>query len=181
MRLTESPGAEGAGDDGPAWLAGVDRVLDRIARLCMTVAGVMLVFLIVIFGWLVFGRYVLNNTPTWVEQASLLIVVFITFLGAPVGIRQKTHLSIDFVREAMPGPIRVATYYISDVLLILFGGFMAWQGAALVDKMLNRMIPMIGLSEGWRAAPMVICGVFLILFAGADILTRLLRRTPAGN
>ena len=59
----------------------VYRLLDLMARICMTVAGVQMVSLIAIFGWLVFGRYVLNDTPTWVEQAALVLVVWITFLG----------------------------------------------------------------------------------------------------
>ncbi len=59
----------------------LDRVLDSAAVGCLIIAGILLVLLIILFGWLVFGRYVLNDTPTWVEQASLLIVVYITFLA----------------------------------------------------------------------------------------------------
>ena len=44
-----------------------DRGLDLISYICTVITGVMLVVLTVIFGWLVFGRYVLNATPTWVE------------------------------------------------------------------------------------------------------------------
>lgn len=54
----------------------VDNGLDCIAQWCIIVSGILLVFLVASFGWLVFGRYVLNDTPTWVEQSSLLIVVY---------------------------------------------------------------------------------------------------------
>ena len=40
----------------------------------MILTGVAMVVLTVSFGWLVFGRYVLNETPTWVEQSALLLV-----------------------------------------------------------------------------------------------------------
>ena len=82
--------------------AALDIVLDGLAQLCIIVSGILLVFLIVSFGWLVFGRYVLNDTPTWVEQSALLIVVYITCLGAAAGVRHNSHLSIDFVREGLP-------------------------------------------------------------------------------
>jgi TRAP-type C4-dicarboxylate transport system permease small subunit len=79
-----------------------DRLLDIISQICTVITGVMLVVLTVIFGWLVFGRYVLNATPTWVEQVSLLLIVYIGFLGASVGIHKKTHLGVAVFREISP-------------------------------------------------------------------------------
>ena len=96
----------------------------------MLVSGVMMVILIAIFGWLVFGRYVLNDTPTWVEQVALLLIVWITFLGASVGVWRSSHLSIDFIREAMPARPRRALRLATDLLLAVFGGFMAWFGVS---------------------------------------------------
>lgn len=153
----------------------LERLLDRLASLCLLVAGVLLVCLIVIFGWLVFGRYVLNDTPTWVEQASLVLVVYVTFLGAAVGVHRKSHLSIDFLREAMPRGPRTALRILADAAMIVFGGFMVWQGWGLVSGNLHRAIPMIGVSESWRAAPLVACGALIIVFCGADMILRATR------
>lgn len=147
--------------------------LDGIASLCLILAGVLLVFLIASFGWLVFGRYVLNDTPTWVEQSSLLIVVYITCLGAASGVRANTHLSIDFVRESMPEPFKTVFRYLADIVVALFGGFMAIEGWGLVATNLERAIPMIGLTESWRAAPLVVCGVLAMVFALSNILDRI--------
>ena len=66
-----------------------DKILDFICYINTVVTGVALVVLTVIFGWLVFGRYVLNATPTWVEQVALLLVVYIGFLGASTGVHKK--------------------------------------------------------------------------------------------
>ncbi|WP_199178519.1 TRAP transporter small permease [Acidimangrovimonas sediminis] len=106
-------------------LGPVSRLLDGVTALIVIVSGVMMVVLIAIFGWLVFGRYVLNNTPTWVEQVSLLLVVWITFLGAGVGVRQKLHLSTDFMRDALPTPASVPLTYLTHVAMIFLGGLMA--------------------------------------------------------
>lgn len=152
----------------------VARLFEAISQLCILIAGVCLVVLIAIFGWLVYGRYVLNNTPTWVEQLSLLLVVYITFLGAAVGVFRNTHLSIDFVRETFPPRPRAIARHLADLIVVVFGGFMAWQGWLLVATNLQRPIPMVGLSESWRAAPLVICGVLMVVFAGFQIVGRLL-------
>ncbi|MBT9384390.1 TRAP transporter small permease [Pseudooceanicola sp. CBS1P-1] len=143
----------------------VFRVLDLLARACMLVAGVQLVTLIAIFGWLVFGRYVLNDTPTWVEQAALVLVVWITFLGGAAGVWNKAHLSIDFVREMMPPVIRNPLRWLAVLGVILFGCYLGWQGWVLADKTWARRIPMLGIAEGWRAVPMAICGALSVVFS----------------
>ncbi|MDH4572766.1 TRAP transporter small permease [Salinicola acroporae] len=158
-----------------------DRVLDALARLCLIVAGILLVFLIFSFGWLVFGRYVLNDTPTWIEQSSLLIVVYITCLGAAAGVRFNSHLSIDFLREGAPRVLRAIMHAIADGFVILFGAFMAWQGGLMVMSNAGRPIPMIGLSESWRAAPLVVCGVLLVIFTGANLIKRWFSNPRAGS
>lgn len=147
----------------------LDRALDNVARLCTLVAGVALVVLIAIFGWLVYGRYVANDTPTWVEQLALLLVAYITFLGAAVGIRRDTHLSVDFLREAMPPLPRFALRVLAELLVLAFGGFMAWQGWGLVETNLSRAIPMIGVSESWRAFALVAGGALVVVFSGARL------------
>jgi len=171
IELESQVGKEDAEESGS-----LNRILDGMASLCILIAGILLVTLILIFGWLVFGRYVLNNTPTWVEQASLVLVVYITCLGAAAGVRHHSHLNIDFIRESFTGPIRSLMHHLADLFILSFGGFMAFQGWTLVMSNLNRAIPMIGLSESWRAAPLVVCGVLIMLFAAADIAQRLITR-----
>jgi TRAP-type C4-dicarboxylate transport system permease small subunit len=141
------------------------RVLDLMASACMLVAGLQLVFLIASFGWLVWGRYVMNNTPTWVEQSSLLLVVWITFLGGAASVWRGTHLSVDFVREAMPEGPRNILRWIAVFGVALFGGVMTWQGWLLADGTWARRIPMLGVAEGWRAVPMAVSGALIVVFS----------------
>ncbi|MCI4664011.1 MAG: TRAP transporter small permease [Neomegalonema sp.] len=151
----------------------ISRFLDLLARICAAVAGVCLVTIIVIFSWLVFGRYVLNDTPTWVEQASVLLVAYATFLGAALGVREGFHLSIDFIREATPHFIRLPMRVLADLAMIVFGALMAWYGVDLFAANTNRMIPLIGLSESWRVAPLAGCGALIVLFGAGDLVERL--------
>lgn len=151
----------------------LDPLLDGIAKFCLMVAGILIVLLIAIFGWLVFGRYVLNDTPTWVEQASLVMVVYITCLGTAVGVRHHTHLNIDFIRASLPPFWRKLLHTIADLFVIGFGICMVYQGWLLVMTNLERAIPMIGISESWRAAPLAVCGALMVLFSGSDMIKRM--------
>jgi TRAP-type C4-dicarboxylate transport system permease small subunit len=159
------PGRNAAGPIG--------RALDGVARIGVGVTGVLLVALIAIFGWLVWGRYVMNDTPTWVEQAALMIVSWIVFIGAAVGVREHTHLRIEFIRDLFPDPIRITLEYVADLLMTAFGAVMFWQGVGLVQTNLSRQIPMLGMSESWRFLAFCVCGGLIVVFCVARIVDRM--------
>lgn len=149
----------------PAALRIVDRVFDVIVFVSRIVTGVALVVMTVIFGWLVFGRYVLNETPTWVEQYSLLLVMLIAFLGAAVGVRENTHISVVIFRTIVPDNIRKVLVFVTDVLMAGFGGLMLWYGAQLTAFKWSALIPLIQISEGYRSLPLTIAGGLILLFS----------------
>ena len=155
----------------------VSRLLDAVCWLCTLVTGVFMVTLIAIFGWLVWGRYVMNDTPTWVEQAALILVVWITFIGAAVGVRRGTHLSVDFLRDALPQRSRLVSTALARLLMIFMGSIMAWQGGQLALASMDRAVPMLGIAESWRAMPVSIGGALIALFSVEHLLA--LVRRPA--
>ena len=143
----------------------MSHILDAIALVCRVLTGVALVVLTVIFGWLVFGRYVLNSTPTWVEQVALLLVMLIAFLGAAVGVHDNTHLSVSILRTSVPARLRTVFVVITDVVMAGFGGLMCWYGAQLTMFKWGSMIPLIQLPEGLRSLPLTVGGGLILLFS----------------
>ena len=146
-------------------LKSMTAVLDLIALLCRIITGIALVVLTVIFGWLVFGRYVLNATPTWVEQAALLLVMLIAFLGAAVGVHENTHLSVSILRTSVPRRVRNVFVFITDATMAVFGALMLWYGLQLTIFKWGSLIPLIQLPEGLRSLPLTVGGALILLFS----------------
>ncbi len=160
----------------PAFLGVIDKTYDLIAKLCMLLAGISLVVMTVIFAWLVFGRYILNDTPTWVEQVSLLLVMVIAFLGGAVGVHQNTHLSVVIFRSAVSPKVRNVFVFISDILMLVFGGLMFWHGIELAAFKWSADIPLLQWPEGLRSLPLTICGALLFLFSAGHLIRLFLGR-----
>jgi TRAP-type C4-dicarboxylate transport system permease small subunit len=154
------------------FFAALDHGLALISRACILFCSIAIVVLLVIFGWLVFGRYVLNNTPTWVEQMSLLIVVYITFIGAAAGIREETHLGVDFIREGMPDAIRKPLRILVDVIMAGFGLIMCMACVELVQFGWDTKLAMLGIPEGVRTLSAAICGGLIFLFSLGHVITK---------
>lgn len=166
-------------NDTPELLKGlrvIERVFDAIVWVSRVVAGIALVVMTVIFGWLVFGRYVLNDTPTWVEQYSLLMVMFIAFFGAAVGVRENTHLSVVAFRAMVPASVRIVFVILSDLFMAIFGLLMLWYGAELTAFKWNTLIPLIQISEGFRSLPLTIAGGLIFLFSLGHLIRVFLGR-----
>jgi len=106
-----------------------------------------------------------NDTPTWVEQVSLLLVMVIAFLGAAAGVKEHTHLSVVVFRNIVPTRVRTVFVFVSDSLMTVFGGMMFWYGIELTKFKWNTQIPLIKWSEGLRSLPLTICGALLFLFS----------------
>ncbi|ERP98346.1 hypothetical protein Q669_20465 [Labrenzia sp. C1B10] len=146
--------------------------LDRLKRLCVLVGSVALVVLVATFGWLVFGRYVLNQTPTWVEQLALLLICYITFLGAAIGIHEQSHLGVTFLRDALPARVRQALLLLTDLCLAIFGAVMLSACVELFEFGWSTRLPMLNIPESFRTLSAVLCGGLMIVFASARVLLR---------
>ena len=60
----------------------------------LSVAGLLVIVAVVFYQ--VFGRYVLNDTPTWAENLALVLILYVTHdLGAAVGVRDAGHIGME--------------------------------------------------------------------------------------
>ena len=163
----DKPGQRG---DVPALLAGFSRVLDILVGVTIALAGAALVVLVAMMGWLVFGRYVLNDTPTWIERGATLAILAIAMPVAAVGVRERFHLSVLSFRESLSITAQRIFALGCDALVGAFGFGMAIWSWELVEMVWNFRIPLLGISQGWTYAPMVLGGGLIALFALEQVL-----------
>ena len=145
-----------------------------IARLCMYLAVAGLFGIVVVVAWQVFGRYVLNDTPTWAEASALVLVLYVTMFGAAVGVRDARHIGLDSLIVLMIPERHQVWFELTCFALVgIFGALMAWHGGKLALSVMPYKIPILGLSEGLNHLPLVISGVLIVSFSIEHILARL--------
>jgi len=148
--------------------------LEFLARVMIGTASVALVCLIAMMGWMVFGRYVLNDTPTWVERAATLSILFIALPVAAVGVRERFHLSVLGFRESLAPKAQRIIAIGCDSLVGLFGLAMAFWSWDLVDGVRAFRIPLLGISQGWTYVPLMLSGALMALFSVEQVLLDIL-------
>ncbi|MDD0808708.1 TRAP transporter small permease [Curvibacter sp. RS43] len=141
------------------------QICRRLARACMWLGIAGIVALIGAVSWQVIGRYVLNNTPTWAESLSLLLVLYVTMLGTAVGVRDAGHIGLESFLVLAPEKVRLKMEMLIHVLVALFGAAMAWSCAELAISVWEYRLPTLWISEGWKYVPATVAGALIVLFS----------------
>jgi TRAP-type C4-dicarboxylate transport system permease small subunit len=136
-----------------------------LARGCMYVAVAGLSGIVAVVAIQVFGRYVLNDTPVWAESTALVLILYVTLLGAAVGVRDAGHIGMESLLVLVPERVRNRLEILIYVLVGTFGAIMAWNGAILGASVAPYKIPTLGISEAFSQAPLVISGALILLFS----------------
>lgn len=160
--------------DQSPFILRLEQVLDWVRSLCILVSSVALVVLVTTFGWLVFGRYVLNVTPTWVEQLALLLICYIAFLGAAAGVRDDTHIGVSLFRDMLPLKLQKGLMIAIDFIIAFFGAIMLFAGVTLMQFGWDTALPMLEIPESFRTLAITSCGALIFLFSGSRGLIRIL-------
>ncbi|MEJ5153549.1 TRAP transporter small permease [Comamonas sp. MYb396] len=141
------------------------KICSALSRLCMWLGIAGLMLLIAAVSWQVFGRYVLNNTPTWAESLSLLLVLYVTMFGVAVGVRDSGHIGLESLLVLAPDWLRTKMEFLIHALILLFGAAMAYGCTSLAESVWDYRLPTLGVSEGWKYVPAILAGSLIVLFS----------------
>ncbi|MCB1884926.1 MAG: TRAP transporter small permease [Geminicoccaceae bacterium] len=153
-------------------LAAIHRVFSALATVALWISGLGLVLMTAFVAWQVWGRFVLNDSPSWTEPASVMLMAWFIFLGAAVGVREGYHLGFDVLLYAVPPAVAAAMKSLSDLVVLAFGVGMAVYGYQLTVRTWDATLPALGLPGGFDYMPLVGGGALVVLFS----LERLARR-----
>jgi len=152
---------------------GLALVMGWISRVSLALAAGSLVLMIVFVAWQVYGRYILNQSPSWTEPASVMLMSWLIFLAAAVGVRTNTHLGFDILLYALPKGGKRVLRMITDLVVLAFGFGMVWYGSDLVGLTWNTVLPALGISGAFDYFPVVGGGILMIIMALERIVLRL--------
>jgi C4-dicarboxylate transporter, DctQ subunit len=73
-------------------------------------------------------RYVFKSSTTWAEEVIRYAIVWVTFIGGSVCVRNKLHVGIDIFVSNMPLKVKKIFLVIADIFSAFFCGFITFYG-----------------------------------------------------
>ena len=146
-------------------------LLDKLASLAAAIAAAALLLLVAAQMWQVIARYVFNDSPSWTEPVSVILLSMAMSFGAATGVQERRHFAFALLAERLSPPLRNVCEWLRGCTVTLIGAVIAWWGARLYLDGID--IPMAGapFSQGLPYLPLAIGGALMVLFALAQLLS----------
>jgi TRAP-type transport system small permease protein len=143
-----------------------DWLYNVLLAFCCIALGAMVV---IIFAQ-VFCRYILNFSPYWTEELTLIIMIYCGFLGAAVAYKKRLHINIQFFLMSLPEKYRIKAFFLIDCILLVFSVYSIYYGWQLTEKTMNQINPALGWPVGTSYIAIPISGVIFLIFTIEKIL-----------
>jgi TRAP-type C4-dicarboxylate transport system permease small subunit len=102
-----------------------DRFIVRANQLLI---GVMMLAMFVLVFINVLGRYGIGKSWAAAEEISTFLMIWVTYLGAGLALREGRHAAIDMFQDKLPIGLRRPLRSLLGVVILAFFGVLAWLG-----------------------------------------------------
>ena len=93
----------------------------------------LLAVMVAVIGAQVWYRFVFNNPLDWSEELGRYLFIWISFIGAAVGIRQRVHLGIDIIQKLTSPRVYRVVSVVVNLLIQIFLLTIAYSGFKILN------------------------------------------------
>lgn len=101
------------------------------------ILALLLIILTILSFSNVISRYVFRNGLSWSDEVCKYALVLSGFFSVPCWIRNNTGIRVDALTDIFPEKVQEVLLYITDIVMIIFLGFMTKGAADLVKVCLS--------------------------------------------
>lgn len=154
----------------------IEKALAKIAGFLSNLTGAVMLAIVVSVTIQIVGRNILKISTPWTEELARYLLIWLTFLGAPVVLYRGEHLMVDLFYSKFPTKVRQFVHLFADLLILAFCLYLLINGAELcMDPKIQRFLsPAMGIPRVWVYAALPVGSALLILFDLADIVQTVL-------
>lgn len=149
------------------------RALDALSNLAIGIAATALLGLVLVQGWQVFTRYVLNDSPSWTEPVTLLLLSTAMSLAAAAGVHTRRHFGFFLLAEHTHALVRRAIDVIGPLVVVVIGAVITRWGVVLLLDGLDIRIAGASLPQSINYLPLSLGGALMVVFALYQLLLAL--------
>lgn len=143
---------------------------DTVSRWLIGFGAAGLLAMTAIVGWQVFGRFILDASPSWTEQASLILMIWYVMFAAAAGVHEGFHIRIALLEEKLGERAKPILRLVALVVALL-GLVLLVYGLQLCWLVRGNVVPSLGISRSVAYIPLPVSGLLMALFALPQIVS----------
>lgn len=96
-------------------------------------------------------RSVFQHPFAWSDEAALYCMVWVTYFGAALAVRERAHIRMLSIILLPPRRFSYALVVLSDLIWVAFNVLMVWQGVLLVESFWRQptISAALGINQKW--------------------------------
>jgi TRAP-type C4-dicarboxylate transport system permease small subunit len=94
-------------------------------------------------------RYIFNSPLTWSEELAVFAMVWLTFIGSVICMRDREHIEIEILVDHLPPKLRRVVIVVSRMISALFLLLLAWYGLELTMENFSTKSAANGIPMGY--------------------------------
>lgn len=113
----------------------------------------------------VVSRYIFRSPFPWPEELARLMFVWLSLLGAAIGLKYSSHFKIDYFINFFPKKIKAILEILIDIFLLFLVIYWGWIGNKTLNTASNQLYAALRISMVWLylAIPVSCSLMFLFL------------------
>lgn len=118
-----------------------------ITNIDQYVSAIIFIAIMVLLFVQVVSRYIFRHSFTWTEELSVLMFVWMTYLGVSSAVTYRKNLRIDALLDVVPFKVKKAMLIISDVVFIAFNIYLIFPFLKLIESIGTAKTPLLGIPK----------------------------------
>jgi TRAP-type C4-dicarboxylate transport system permease small subunit len=133
---------------------------DKFARISVVV---LILALTATITFEVFFRYFLKMPLIGTEELARYIMIWLTFVGSSIALRQKAHIGMVVLLKFLPEQIKRRMIYIIQGLILIFLAHLIWWGWVHAVHVKVQLSPALRISMFWPFISIPIGGFLMFI------------------
>lgn len=119
----------------------------------------------------VFCRFCLKFSLSWADELSLSLLVWLTFLGAAVAVREGLHYSFSYFDGCLSGGKLRLFRMLYKVITLIAVTIMLIGSVTVTLGIIEWKMPAMEISRAWVYGASVVGSIIMVLYSVADIVS----------
>ncbi|WP_282608151.1 TRAP transporter small permease [Pelagibius sp. Alg239-R121] len=115
-----------------------------ICTICLSVVACSVMLQVIL-------RFVFSSASAWAEETAVYGMIFAVYLGASMAVRERAHIRITMLVNALPRQLQIASVVLADALWFGFVVFMVTQTIEYTKLLfeVTYITPGLGIEQRW--------------------------------
>lgn len=137
-------------------------IIDRILKSALVIIMISIALVVVTN---VFCRFVLNFSLSWADETAQILLVWLTFLGAALAIKDRSHYALNFLSDRLKGNFKTRFEMLSRLLSLFCIIVLLYESAIVTWGIRPWVMPATEISRAWVYAACPVGCVLMLVYA----------------